>query len=127
MGGWAIAMTGVLVVGSLADVGVRFILLMIGQDSLAENDTVVMVLAIGLILLMTWICVVGTELSGRVQTWLNFAQIAALIIFIVFALVKGLSGNGLPGAEDPSLSWLNPFAQGTAALSAGLLLGVFAY
>ena len=37
LGGWAIAMTGVLVVGSLADVAVRFTLLMFGQDEMAEN------------------------------------------------------------------------------------------
>lgn len=127
MGGWAIAMTGVLVVGSLADVGVRFTLLMFGQDSLASNDTVVMVLAVLLILVMTGICVIGTELSGRIQTVFNVAQVTALIIFAVVAIYKGASGQGLPGALTPSWDWLNPFAAGTAALSSGLLLGVFAY
>jgi amino acid transporter len=43
------------------------------------------------------------------------------------AILRGATGNGLPGAELPALEWLNPFAAGTAALSAGLLLGVFAY
>lgn len=127
MGGWAIAMTGVLVVGSLADVAVRFLLLVFGQDALAANDLFVMIIAIGLIILMTWICVVGTELSGRVQTVLNIAQVVAILIFAITAIYKGASGQGLPGAELPSLAWLNPFAAGTAGLSAGLLLGVFAY
>ena len=127
MGGWAIAMTGVLVVGSLADVGVRFTLLMFGQEDLAANDAVVMALAVALIILMTWICVVGTELSGRLQTVLNIAQVVALVIFAVVAIYKGASGQGLPGATLPSLEWINPFAAGTAALTAGLLLGVFAY
>ena len=127
MGGWAIAMTGVLVVGSLASVAVKFLLLMFGQDDLASNDAVVMVLAVALILVMTWVCVAGTELSGRLQTVLNIAQVLALIVFCVVAIYKGLSGQGLPGAETPSISWLNPFGQGTAALTAGLLLGVFAY
>ncbi|MFM8238937.1 MAG: APC family permease, partial [Actinomycetota bacterium] len=127
MGGWAIAMTGVLVVGSLADVGVRFTLLMFGLDDLASNDVFVMGLAVVLILVMTWICVVGTELSGRIQTVFTLIQVVALLIFIGVALYKGVSGQGLPGAVTPSLDWLNPFAQGTAALTAGLLLGVFAY
>ena len=127
MGGWAIAMTGVLVVGSLASVAVRFLLLMFGQQDMANTDTLVMALSVLLILVMTWICVVGTDLSGRIQTVLNFAQIAALIVFCVVAITKGLSGQGLPGAEAPSLSWFNPFGQGAAALTAGLLLGVFAY
>lgn len=127
MGGWAIAMTGVLVVGSLASVAVRFLLLMFGQRDLANNNYLVMGLSVALILLMTWICIVGTDLSGRVQTVLNIAQVVAIIIFCVVAIAKGATGQGLPGAESPSLSWLNPFGQGTAALTAGLLLGVFAY
>jgi amino acid transporter len=127
MGGWAIAMTGVLVVGSLADVGVRFMLLMFGQADLASNDAVVMVLAVMLILVMTWVCVIGTELSGRLQTGLNVAQVLALIIFAIVAIYRGATGQGLPGAVSPSLEWVNPFAAGTAALTAGLLLGVFAY
>ena len=127
MGGWAIAMTGILVVGSLADVGVRFLLLMVGQDELAANNTLVLVLAIALIVLMTWICVAGTEVSGRIQTVLNIAQVVAILIFVVFAIYKGATGQGLPGAQMPTLEWLNPFAVGSAGLSAGLLLGVFAY
>ena len=127
MGGWAIAMTGVLVVGSLADVGVRFTLLMFGQEQLAANDALVMGLAIVLIIVMTWICVIGTELSGRLQTVLNIAQVVALIIFAVVAIYKGASGQGLPGAATPTLEWINPFAAGTAALTSALLLGVFAY
>ena len=37
IGGWAITMTGVLVIGSLADVGVRFGLLTVGLDGAAET------------------------------------------------------------------------------------------
>ena len=37
IGGWAITMTGVLVVGSLADVGVSFTLRTFGADSAADN------------------------------------------------------------------------------------------
>jgi amino acid transporter len=127
MGGWAIAMTGILVIGSLADVGVRFLLLMVGQGELAENNTLVLVLSIALIVLMTWICVVGTEVSGKIQTVLNIAQVVAILIFVIFAIYKGATGQGLAGAQTPTLEWFNPFAMGSVGLSAGLLLGVFAY
>ena len=127
IGGWAITMTGVLVVGSLAEVGVRFTLLMFGLDDLASNTAVVLVLSILLVVVMTWICVSGTEISGRLQTVLIIAQVLALLALVVVALYLSFSGQGLPGAVTPSWSWLNPFAQGGAALSAGLLLGVFAY
>lgn len=127
MGGWAITLTGVLVVGSLADVAVRFLLLMVGLDDMAENKPVVMTLAVLLILVMTWICVVGTETSARLQNVLVLAQMLALVIFVVVALVRAFTGPGSATTPTPSLSWLNPFAEGTAGLSAGLLLGVFAY
>ena len=41
IGGWAISMTGVLVVGSLADVAVRFGLRTFGLDDLADNTPLV--------------------------------------------------------------------------------------
>lgn len=126
-GGWAITMTGVLVIGALAHVGVQFGLLMVGLDDLAENRLVVMALAVLLILVMTWLCVLGTELSARVQNVLIVVQIASLFVFAAIALAKSF-GEGAPAeALTPSVSWLNPFAAGGGALTAGLLLGVFAF
>jgi amino acid transporter len=127
VGGWAITMTGVLVIGSLADVGVRFGLLAVGQDGLAENEWVVKAGAVVLILVMTWLCVLGTELSARVQNILIVAQVLALVVFAGIALVRAAGGDAAADAPTPSLDWLNPFAAGGAALTGGLLLGVFAY
>lgn len=127
IGGWAITMTGVLIVGSLANVGVIFTLRTLGLDGLADNTAVVLVLTVALVLLMTWICVLGTELSARLQNALILAQTAALLVFGVIALVRGVSGDSPMGGLEPSWSWLNPFGAGGAALTGGLLLGVFAY
>ena len=127
IGGWAITMTGVLIIGSLANVGVVFTLRTLNLDSLAENKPLVLVLTVGLILLMTWICVLGTELSARLQNVLILAQTAALLVFAGVALGRGLSGDSPLGGLDPGWDWLNPFGAGAGALSGGLLLGVFAY
>ncbi|HAN70261.1 MAG TPA: amino acid transporter [Actinobacteria bacterium] len=127
MGGWAIAMTGVLVVGSLADVAIKFLLLTVGLDEAAENQLLVLALSIALIVAMTWLCVTGTEASAKVQNILTLAQVAALLVFIVVAIYKALTGMGAPDVPGLSWEWLNPLAAGPAALSAGLLLGVFAY
>jgi amino acid transporter len=88
---------------------------------------VVLVLTVALVLLMTWICVLGTELSARLQDALILAQTLALLVFAVVALVRGVSGGSPMGGLDPSWDWLNPFGAGGAALTGGLLLGVFAY
>lgn len=127
VGGWAIAMTGVLVIGSLADVGVRFGLYTVGADAAADNAWVRMPLAVALIVLLTWLCVLGTDVSARLQNVLIFGQVISLLVFAAVAIVKALDGNSSLDPISPALDWLNPFAEGGAALSAGLLLGVFAY
>ena len=93
IGGWAIAMTGILIIGSLANVGVIFTLRTLNLDSLADNTAVVLVLTVLVILLMTWICVLGTELSARLQNGLILAQTLALLVFAAVALVRGLNGD----------------------------------
>ncbi|MGY1805682.1 APC family permease [Blastococcus sp. SYSU D00922] len=127
IGGWAITMTGVLVLGSLSEVGVRFTLLAVGLDGWTESTPVVMGLTVALILLMAWICVRGTEVSARLQNGLILAQTAALAVFAVVAQARGLRGDSPFGALTPSWDWLDPFGAGGAALTSGLLLGVFAY
>ncbi len=126
-GGWAIAMTGVLVIGSLAEVGVYFSMFALGLDSAAESVWLVRLLTVLLILVMTAVCVWGTEVSARLQNALIVAQVLALVAFAVVALVRVANDSSSLGSITPSVSWLNPFGQGGAALTGGLLLGVFAY
>ncbi|MCF6522242.1 APC family permease [Streptomyces sp. JJ36] len=127
IGGWAIMMTGVLVIGSLADVAVVFGLLAFGLDSVAESDLGRQLLAVLLILVMTAVCVIGTELSARVQNVLILAQVAFLLVFAAVALYRVHAGTGTLGSTELSVTWLNPFGAGGAALTGGLLLGVFVY
>lgn len=127
MGGWAIAMTGVLIVGSLAEVGVRFTLLMLHLDSWTENRAILLGLTVALVVVMTWICATGTESSALLQKVLIGVQMVSLLVFAFVMLRLGLTGQGAPDAPTPSWDWINPFGAGTAALTSGLLLGVFAY
>ncbi len=48
-------------------------------------------------------------------------------MFAAVALVRVAADDSSLEATTPSLTWLNPFGEGGAALTAGLLLGVFAY
>ena len=128
LGGWAICTTGILVVGSLADVAARYFFLLIGADGAADSKAAVTILAVAIIGAMTLICVLGTDLSARLQNILIGAQVGALLLFAVVALVKVGSGDAPDGSLDPSLSWLNPLEiDETSALIAGLLTGVFIY
>jgi len=127
IGGWAITMTGVLVIGSLADVGVSFTLLTFGLDDAAANAWIRMPLAIAMILLLTWVCILGTDISAKLQNLLILGQVVALIVFAVVAIARAVGDDSPLSPINPSVEWLNPFGAGGAALTSGLLLGVFAY
>ncbi|MGH3148983.1 MAG: amino acid permease, partial [Rubrobacter sp.] len=67
IGGWAICVTGILVVGSLADVAARYTYVFLGLDGLAGSKLAITLFAVIIIVVMTAICVIGTELSARIQ------------------------------------------------------------
>ncbi|WP_232677104.1 APC family permease [Nocardioides sp. R-C-SC26] len=127
IGGWAITMTGVLVVGSLADVGVSFSLRTVGLDAAADNAWIRMPLAIALILVLTWICVLGTDVSARLQNALIIAQVVSLLVFAAIAIGRAVADDSPLDPITPSWEWINPFGAGGAELTTALLLGVFAY
>jgi amino acid transporter len=85
-------------------------------------------MALGLVFIlgMTWICVVGIELSARTQLGLLATELAILILFSVVALAKAFSGTH--GFVHPEWSWLTPTGfGGISNLSSALLVAVFIY
>ncbi|MEA2472096.1 MAG: hypothetical protein QOE06_11 [Thermoleophilaceae bacterium] len=126
--GWAVTITGVLVIGSLADVAARYLYLTVGWESAAASKLGVMILSVVFIALMTLMCILGTRLSARLQTALITVEMGALLLFSVVALVKVFSGHAHAGSTKPHASWFSPFAVSSAgALVSGLLVGVFIY
>ena len=90
MGGWAICTTGILVVGSLADVAARYFYVLIGADGAADSKAAVMALAVAIIAVMTLVCVLGTDLSARLQNILIGAQVGALLLFAARRALQGV-------------------------------------
>ncbi len=128
MGGWAICVSGVLVIGSLADVASRYTYLLFGFEGAAGSKAAVTVLALVFIAIMTAICVYGIEPSSRLQNTMIVVQVLALVTFAAVALVRVFSGNAPEGSIVPEPSWFSPFAVETpGALISGLLIGVFIY
>jgi amino acid transporter len=121
IGGWAVATTGILVIGSLAQVAAYYTFDLLSLDGLRDSTAANVVFTLLIIAVMTTICVLGTELSALVQRVMIILQVGALLLFAVVALLKG-------GALTPELSWFSPFAVDSLdALILGVLTGVFIY
>src|SRR3954464_5530151 len=128
IGGWAIIVADVIVMANLAQIAGLYSFLLVGWQSAADSTLAVTIVGVVWIAIMTWICLVGIELSARTQVGLLGAEIVTLALFSVVALVKVAAGTAGPHAVDPSLSWLNPFAvDSTSALVSGVLISVFIY
>jgi len=127
LGGWGVIYADVLVMASLSQIAGSYTFLLFGADSLAASTFWVGVAGVIWILLMSLICYVGVEASAKTQWFLLAAEIVALALFAVVALVKVYTQDPV-GSVHPSLSWLNPFdIQSFGALTDGLLLAIFIY
>lgn len=127
MGGWAIFSTGVLVIGAQADVAAKYTFAIVGLHDLASNRVAVVAFAVVLVILLTWMCVRGTEMSARFQHVLVIIQVGALALFITVAIIQMGSGNVPDDANAFSIDWFNPIGLPASALISGMLLGVFCY
>ena len=117
LGGWGIIVADVIVMANLADIAGRYTFLLFGADSYANSKYWVLLLGVIWIAVMTWICYVGIEVSAKTQWFLLGAEIIALFLFAVVALVK-VYADPPAGSVRPSLSWLNPFdIPSTSALT----------
>jgi amino acid transporter len=127
LGGWAICTTGILVIGSLADVSALFLFDLFELNDLRKSDVANVVLAVAIIVVMTAICVIGTEISAHLQRILTLGQVGILLLFAAVALVRLAAGDAPDSSLNPKLDWLSPFGVEYSAMLTGVLLGVFIY
>ena len=126
LNGWVIFIADVIVMASLADIAAIYTYQLFGWTYGANHIWVQIVGAVIWILLMTWICWRGIELSARIQQALLTYEILMLLIFAVVAFAKVASGSA-PHSMSFHASWLNPLAGGFAPMIDGVLLAVFIY
>ena len=126
MNGWAIIVADVIVMAALAQIAAKYTFLLFDWDSAANSNTAQIIVAVAWIVLMTWICYRGIELSARTQLFLLGAEVVTLAAFAIVALAKVYFGDPV-NSINPSLSWFNPFELSFTALIDGVLLGVFIY
>jgi amino acid transporter len=129
LGGWGIVVADVLVMASLAQVAGQYFFLLLGVDSIGTDATSPWVLLVGVawIVLMTWICYIGIEVSARSQMVLLSIELMMLLVFSAVALVRVYLGHATALSVHPSWSWFNPFVLTWSSFTAGILLMLFIY
>lgn len=127
MGGWGVAVAGMVVLANLAQIGGQYLWLLVGDGSLAENVPLVTATGVFFIALMTWVSYRGVEFGERVQNVLLAIQYAALLIFVVVAFVHIANGTA-PSSTAISADWFNPFAfTDYSGFIESVLLALFIY
>jgi amino acid transporter len=127
-GGWAIVAADILVMASLAQVAGVYVFLLFGANGIGQNYTSVWVLLVGIgwIVAMTYICYRGIEVSAWFQRILLTIEIIMLLVLAVTALVKTETSHPA-GSISPSFSWLLPTHLSLSAFITGIILMLFIY
>src|ERR1700757_2504832 len=127
-GGWGIVAADVLVMASLAQVAGQYIFLLFNANGIGGNPASGWVLLVGVlwIVVMTYICYRGIELSARFQRVLLTIEVVMLMVMSVTALVRVFVSNP-PGSIHPSFNWLSPSHLPLSAFVSGIILMLFIY
>jgi amino acid transporter len=129
-GGWAIVAADILVMASLAQVAGQYGFLLFNANGIGSNPTSGWVLLVGVlwIVVMTYICYRGIEVSANFQKVLLGIELVMLTVLSITALVKVGSGTAPAGHLTPAWSWFNPFhITNFSAFASGIILMVFIY
>ncbi|HEY2175473.1 MAG TPA: APC family permease [Mycobacteriales bacterium] len=130
LGGWAIVAADVLVMASLAQIAGQYGFLLFNADGIGHNPTSGWVLLVGVlwIVVMTYICYRGIEVSAMFQRILLSIELTMLLIFAAVALIKVGTGNAPAVHLTPSWNWFNPFHIASfSTFIGGILLMLFIY
>src|ERR1700748_825868 len=127
--GWGIIVADVLVMASLAQVAGQYGVLLFNADGIGKNATSGWVLLVGVlwIVVMTYICYRGIEVSANFQKVLLSIEIVMLLVLSVTALVRVFGSHPPPGSLHPSLSWLSLSHLPLSAFVSGIILMLFIY
>ncbi len=124
--GWTVLFSDIVVNANQAQIAGSYGFQLFGLDTAANTTLDVTILGVIFIVLLTWICWKGIELSARTQQLLLAFEMTILIIFAVVALIKAYGGSN-PASLHVQADWFNPFSMSAGSLVEGMLLGVFLY
>ena len=134
MGGWGIIAADVIVMANLAQIAGAYSFTFVGDlgwhsaAELAGSTLWSTVAGVIWIMVMTYICYRGIEVSARMQYALLSIEIVVLVILSVVALVKVYTHNAEDYSLLPSLSWFWPGGLDFGTIIApAVLTAIFIY
>jgi amino acid transporter len=128
MGGWGIIAADVIVMANLAQIAGSYSFTLVGASDLADSTLWSTVAGVIWIVVMTYICYRGIEVSARLQYGLLGIELVVLLAFAVVALFKVYTGQAESYSIHPSLDWFWPAGLDfSTVIAPALLTALFIY
>ncbi|MEZ0358194.1 APC family permease [Mycobacterium sp. SA01] len=134
LGGWGIIAADVIVMANLAQIAGAYSFTFVGDlgwhsaADLANSTLWSTVAGVIWIIVMTYICYRGIEVSARIQYGLLGIELVVLVVFSIVALVKVYAGKAEAYSLHPSLSWFWPAGLDFGTVIApAILTAIFIY
>jgi amino acid transporter len=134
MGGWGIIAADVIVMANLAQIAGAYSFTFVGDlgwhsvADLADSTLWSTVAGVIWIVVMTYICYRGIEVSARLQYFLLGFEVIILVVISIYALIRVYSSNALPESIHPSISWFWPAGLDFGTVIApAILIAIFIY
>ena len=128
MGGWGVAVAGIVVLANLAQIAGIYFWILLGQEELSQTLWVTTLTGVVFIVAMVYVSYRGIEIGERLQNVLLGVQYLALLLFVIFSFGSVFGANPPDGAVQPSLDWFNPFGfTSFDGFTESILLALFIY
>ena len=134
LGGWGIIAADVIVMANLAQIAGAYSFTFVGGlgwtsvADLADSTLWSTVAGVIWIVLMTYICYRGIEVSARIQYGLLATELVVLVAFAVVALFKVYTNTAEPYSIKPSLDWFWPAGLDfSTVIAPTVLAAIFIY
>ncbi|BBY65284.1 APC family permease [Mycolicibacterium helvum] len=134
LGGWGIIAADVIVMANLAQIAGSYSFTFVGElgwtsaATLASSTLWSTVAGVIWIVVMTYICYRGIEVSARIQYGLLGIELVVLVVFSIVALVKVYTHQAEGYSLLPSLSWFWPGGLDFGTVIApAILTAIFIY
>ena len=124
--GFAAVASSVIVMANLVQIAAQYMFLMFGMQAAAASTLWNTVGGVAWIIIVAIFVAIGINVSARAQYVLMGLQMIPLLLFTVWALIKGYATH--PSGFMPiRLGWFFTFHLSGSALAAGVVLAVFLY